>query len=243
MLPQGILFDLDDTIISSTDSGIQAWGPICAEYYRVCRLADPDTLLQAIYTASIWYWSDRERHRKGRNRIIEARREVIRIALERIGIDDMALAVEISDGHSKRREELIRFFPKASETLQRLKKNGVSLALMTNGEAEHQRKKVVRFDLEKVFDVVLIEGEMGFGKPDKRVFHRALEALNLAPDSAWAIGDNLEWDVWGPQQLGIHSIWNDFNQTGLPPSSSIIPDRIIHSIAELIENEQTPTEY
>ncbi len=234
MLPKGILFDLDDTIISFARGGILAWDEICDKYYKDCFLSNSDELLQIISQTSIWYWSDQERDKKGRNSIIESRREVIKIALEKIGITDQSLAHKISDSHSERREELIHVFPKAVETLDFLQKNNVLLALMTNGEAEYQRSKIERFNLSKFFEVILIEGEMGFGKPDKRVYHKALDSLRLSPSEVWAVGDNLEWEVWGPQQLGIHSIWNDYIKKGLSPSSEIVPHRIIHSIAELM---------
>ncbi len=98
---------------------------------------------------------------------------------------------------------------------------------------EKQRTKIERFDLGKYFGIILIEGEQGFGKPDKRVYIKALEGLDLKLEECWAVGDNLEWDVEGPQKLGIFGIWNDFSNKGLPEDSSIAPDRIINSIVEL----------
>ena len=118
-----------------------------------------------------------------------------------------------------------------------LKSQNVALALMTNGNAKVQREKVNMFNLDQYFDAVLIEGETGLRKPDKRVYQEALKRLELKSKEVWAIGDNLEWDVWGPQQIGIHGIWHDFRQVGLPSSSTIQPDRIIHSISELVPRE------
>jgi putative hydrolase of the HAD superfamily len=40
-------------------------------------------------------------------------------------------------------------FPGAHETLDRLKQPGVRLALVTNGAAEPQRAKVIRFALDR----------------------------------------------------------------------------------------------
>lgn len=54
-----------------------------------------------------------------------------------------------------------------------------------------------------------MEGELGFGKPDHRVYHLALDRLQLAPSEVWMVGDNLEWDVASPQELGIYSVWVD----------------------------------
>ena len=47
-------------------------------------------------------------------------------------------------------------FPNARETLDRLKELGIKLALITNGAAEPQRAKVVRFALKPRFDHIQI---------------------------------------------------------------------------------------
>jgi putative hydrolase of the HAD superfamily len=56
-------------------------------------------------------------------------------------------------------------FPDAHETLDRLKELGTKLVLITDGAAEPQRAKVVRFALEQRFDHIQIEGEHGFASP------------------------------------------------------------------------------
>ena len=87
---------------------------------------------------------------------------------------------------------------------------GVKLALITNGSAEGQRGKVVRFELERFFGCIVIEGEFGVGKPDERVYKHALAALATDPEDAWMVGDNLEWEVAVPQRLGLRGIWVDW---------------------------------
>jgi len=233
--PKGILFDLDDTIIAFGSVAETAWIEICDKYYADCSLSNANDLFQFISVTSRWYWSDKDRHKAGRQNLDKTRRHIVTLALEKIGIQNLSLGFSIADDFIRRREEMIHLFPQALETLMYFNKKNTSLALMTNGESEKQRDKINRFNLSKHFDVILIEGEIGYGKPDKEVYTMALDALKLKPEEVWAVGDNLEWDVWGPQQLGIYSIWNDHLKKGLPTSSTIIPDRVIHSIAELTE--------
>jgi hypothetical protein len=71
-------------------------------------------------------------------------------------------------------------FPDAHETLDRLKELGIKLALITNGAAEPQRAKVVRFALEHRFDHIQIEAEHGFGKPEERAYRTRWECSELA---------------------------------------------------------------
>jgi len=234
MLPKGILFDLDDTIIAYTPVAELTWQRICVHYAKKSAALDAARLFKSIRKVSNWYWSDKKRHKKGRGDLNRARREIVTLAFKELERNDHALAWEIADAFSEQREEAIYLFERAEETLEYFCARDVSLALMTNGEAQKQRKKVKRFGLEKFFKSILIEGELGFGKPEESVYLRALEELGLDPEEVWAVGDNLEWDVAGPQKLGIFGIWNDYSNEGLPSSSEIIPDRIIRNISELM---------
>jgi len=116
-----------------------------------------------------------------------------------------------------------------------LRASGCRLALLTNGSAQMQRSKIDRFALAGHFDTILIEGEVGFGKPDPRVYQRALELLGVAPGDTWMVGDNLEWDVAEPQRQGIYGIWIDVRGSGLPQGHPVRPDRIIRKLSELRE--------
>ena len=233
MLPKGILFDLDDTIIAYSPVAEPLWRKLCREFSSRHDSCDADVLYETIMEISNWYWSDAERHRIGRNNLDHARREVMDMVSARLGLDPVP-ARNIADAFSVQREEAIHIFANARETLTHLNRLGVKMVMMTNGQSHKQRAKINRFELGPYFSTILVEGEMGFGKPDPAVYHRGLEALAMEPEEVWAVGDNLEWDVAGPQKLGIFGIWNDFAKTGLPEDSDVIPDRIINAIYELI---------
>jgi putative hydrolase of the HAD superfamily len=108
---------------------------------------------------------------------------------------------------------------------------------VTNGAAGSQRAKIERFALSDRFDHIQIEGEHGFGKPEERAYHHAMDALGVAAGDTWMIGDNLEWEVEAPQRLGIYAIWMDTHGDGLPEGSTVRPDRIIRSLTELLPGE------
>ena len=235
MLPKGILFDLDDTILAYSEISKPIWKQVCIQYSKENEKLESELLYDTIKKISRWYWSDPERHRIGRSDLNRARREVMEMVFEKLDVNDKSLAHKIGDTFQKRRDEEIQLFKGAKETIEYMHKNNVALAMMTNGEMEKQRAKIDKFGLEKYFRVILIEGEQGFGKPDERVFKKALDGLGLKPEECWAVGDNLEFDVGGPQKLGIFGIWNDYIGNGLPPDSPVVPDRIITSIQELIE--------
>jgi putative hydrolase of the HAD superfamily len=97
-----------------------------------------------------------------------------------------------------------------------------------------QRAKIERFALTHRFDHIQIEGEHGFGKPEEKAYRHAMAALGVGPADTWMVGDNLEWEIAAPQRLGIYAIWIDVHGDGLPPGSTVKPDRIIRSLTELV---------
>ncbi len=233
-LPGAMLIDLDDTIISHSTHAEACWKETCKRFSAHLDGLAPQTLYTTIQEARTWFWSDPERHRINRLNMPRAQRRVVSDALRRLGIQNPNLAHQIADTFEETRQKAIVPFPGAIETLERLKTRGVRLALITNGASEPQRHKIDRFNLAPYFDAILVEGECGYGKPDERIYRRALDLLDATPAEAWIVGDNLEWEIAAPQRLGIYSIWHDPTGKGLPESSPIRPDRIIRALSELL---------
>ena len=239
-LPQAVLLDLDDTILDDSGSAARSWPEACAAHRAELGALDPAVLLETIKRVGRWYWGDPERHRVGRLDLDAARAQVVAMALTELGADDPPLARRIAATYAAFRDRDMRPFAEAIETVRWLRERGCRLALVTNGAGAAQRRKIDRFALESLFDLVLIEGEVGFGKPDPRVYRRALEGLGVPPAAAWMIGDNLDWDVTPPQSLGIYAIWIDHRGAGLPPGHAARPDRVVRGLAELRSGAAPP---
>jgi putative hydrolase of the HAD superfamily len=96
-----------------------------------------------------------------------------------------------------------------------------------------QRWKLNRFGLEPYFDVLVIEGEFGAGKPSPKVFEHALTVVGAGKNEAWHVGDNLYADIAGAQAAGIHATWIHRDRLELGDSPKAIPDRVIAHLPEL----------
>jgi putative hydrolase of the HAD superfamily len=233
MNPRALLLDLDDTILDDSSLVRDSWREACADVAEQFAPLETAAVVDAIRNASRWFWADPDRHREGRLQLEAARREVVRRALIDLGIEDDDLAACIGDAYSHRRDVGMAPLPDAIETVRWLRDSGRRLALLTNGAGVAQRRKIARFELEDLFDAILVEGELGFGKPDERVYLRALGALGAEPRDTWMVGDNLEWDVGAPQKLGMSGVWIDARGRGVPAESAVKPDYIVRSLAEL----------
>lgn len=240
MWPKAILFDLDDTLIAAHCDPDAAWLEATnrvAERLGPLHAVDVAAALSAFSRS---FWADPADHLHWRFRVEEARIRVVSqtfLQLSRRGhsAPDMQVQVELAGHFSRVRYDRMRLFPEAHAVIDRLRGEGVLLGLVTNGPGPEQRAKIDRFDLAHRFDVVQIEGEHGFGKPDDRAYQQALDSLGVVAGEAWMIGDHLEWDVLGPQRNGMRAIWYDVHATGLPQGTGVMPDGTIRFLSEMID--------
>lgn len=229
---RALLVDLDDTLLDYSGPAADCWASACRAVAAPAGI-DDGALLAAIHDVARWFWSDPARHRAERVDMPAAWRKIAAAALERLGVEPDGLAGAIADDFAARRRRAMRLFPDALPALTAFRRAGVALALVTNGDAREQRDKIERHGLAPHFDAILIEGELGYGKPDPEIYRAALDALAVPPAAAWMVGDHLEFDVAGAQRLGLSAAWLDRRGSGLPDGSPARPTCIVRSLAEL----------
>jgi putative hydrolase of the HAD superfamily len=234
-LPAAILFDLDDTIIhAGVREGVLV--EIARSFAGELSPLACEAVAAELEAAMAAYWSDPERHKQGRFALAEVRRRVMAQAFAANGAAHLTedLAHRFADRFTAARDAMTATFPGAIEAVAALQARGVRLGLITNGDGATQRAKIARFGLATYFAHIQIEGEAGFGKPERRAYEHALAALGVGADDCWIVGDDLEWEVAAPQRLGLHAIWHDPHGRGLPDGSAVQPDRIIRALSELL---------
>jgi putative hydrolase of the HAD superfamily len=134
------------------------------------------------------------------------RPEVWRTALAELGVDDEPLVGALSDSFIESQRRGHRLIEGAAGTVRALRRSR-RLGLLTNGPADIQRLKLEGTGLADCFEVVVISGEVGVGKPDPTVFKLALDGLGAAPQSAVMVGDSWERDVLGALGAGLSAVW------------------------------------
>ncbi|MCG6962534.1 MAG: HAD family hydrolase [Acidobacteria bacterium] len=120
------------------------------------------------------------------------------------------------------------------------------LALVSNFDHPPHVHRVLReTGLRDYLDTVVISGEVGFKKPDPRIFSIALERLGLRPDRVIYIGDAPE-DVHGSTLAGLVPVRLDRNPGAETPQFDFRADpngsqrrwshagTTIHSLGELL---------
>lgn len=97
-------------------------------------------------------------------------------------------------------------YPGVLDRLDKLTCLGQSLVVVTNGESQQQRMKLARTGLDEVISGVAISGELGFKKPDPRIFDAAYSVSN-GEGFAWMVGDHPAADIAGARALGWATAW------------------------------------
>ncbi|MEI8130701.1 MAG: HAD family hydrolase [bacterium] len=97
------------------------------------------------------------------------------------------------------------------KTLTILRERGYKIGVVTNGEEDHQTAKLKEIGIEKLVDVLIASGAVGFAKPDPEIFRIALERMQAKKEEAIMIGDNLENDVCGAIRYGIRALYYNPN--------------------------------
>lgn len=151
-------------------------------------------------------------------------------ALQELGEGDEALARDLAEAFRSARRLHHEPFPEAAELLQELGKR-FRLALITNGPADLQRDKLRVSGLARFFEQPLISGELGFGKPDRRIFELALQRLGVEASRALMIGDNPERDIAGARSAGMGTVWIMTKQEAEP--APVYGDYQVRSLTEL----------
>ena len=112
----------------------------------------------------------------------------------------------------------IVLLPGAVETLRELKRRGYLLGAVTNGVSSLQNIKLDTAGIRDLFDVVVVSGDIGIYKPDRRIFDEACRRAGVRNDQALFVGDHPVNDIEGALGAGMPAIrmnYGDFKNKGL----------------------------
>ena len=153
-----------------------------------------------------------------------------------IGISD-AEALQFQQDYVAAQQEL-EPTPDMREALNYCRDHGLKFGVITNGPAQHQRKKVKQLGIYDWldYDQVVVSGELEFMKPDVRIFRHTEKLLGIQAENTYYIGDSYANDIVGAKGAGWHTIWIN-RREGHIPADGVQPDLILNnddSIATVI---------
>jgi putative hydrolase of the HAD superfamily len=141
-----------------------------------------------------------------------------------------ALLAEMYRGMSRRR---LGLFPHVVEVLDTLRKN-FRLAVVSDGQSTWARGELHKVGLTDYFDPIIISGDHGFRKPDRRLFRFALDGLGIAPADAIYVGNDMHRDIYGAREVGMTTVMFDSDQ-GVKEHDGCVPDYTITDHRQLLK--------
>ena len=182
--PEAILFDAGGTLILQDSEELGR---------RLDTVIDPGALHRAHYEAMAeysdlrlagedvdWYWW-MERY------------------FTILGVVDPHLAGEKTDhGYGLWNQAL----EGVGNAVQQLRDSGVRVAVVSNSDGS-VRGSLGTAGLLDLFEFVIDSHEVGVSKPNPKIFHAALDRMDLEPSNAWYVGDSVFHDVNGARAAGL----------------------------------------
>lgn len=116
--------------------------------------------------------------------------------------------------------------------LQELKKK-YRLGLVSNFAYPPAIKQTLqKFRLSMFFDAIVISGDIGWRKPNPKIFEKALEALHVSASEAVFVGDAPFHDIAGARQVGMKTVL--LRQSSKNTIETGNPDKVISGIEGLL---------
>ena len=89
------------------------------------------------------------------------------------------------------------------------------LHIITNGFEEVEHKKLKNSGIVHYFSTVTTSEEVGVKKPNSKVFLTALKKANSLPEESVMIGDSLEADILGANNIGMQTIFYNYRNESI----------------------------
>jgi HAD superfamily hydrolase (TIGR01549 family) len=155
-------------------------------------------------------------------------------------IGDTLMIEQTEEKDAEQTTQRAELWPGAAELIWGLRRAGYLLALVADTRPGTYKNVLRQHGLYEAFDVFSISEELGWVKPDPRMFEHALDGLGLAPAEAGhvlMVGNNLARDARGANALGIVSVWIHFNDRYplIPADEHERPVHEVTSMSELAE--------
>lgn len=122
--------------------------------------------------------------------------------------------------------------PDVAPTLARFRDRGLKLAIVSNTFIPGfvLDRHLDLHGLLEFFPVRIYSSEIGFRKPDRRIFQAALHATGVRPDETIFVGDLVRTDIRGARRMGICSV---LRQPKAASRTHRVADHVVRRISEL----------
>jgi 2-haloacid dehalogenase len=125
----------------------------------------------------------------------------------------------------------VQLYPEVYSVLERLEREGVRRAILSNGSQSMLEAAVSHSNLSGRFEAVLSADSVRVFKPDRRVYQLAVDAMSVPRRDMLFVSSN-GWDAAGAKAFGLPVMW--VNRAGAPTERlGLSPDLIVEDLTGL----------
>ena len=137
---------------------------------------------------------------------------------------------EMSRGISRRQ---LGLYPYVREVLDVLRER-YPLAIVTDAQSVYARGELHKVGLLGYFDPIIVSGDHGYRKPDRRLFQLALDGIGVAAGNTLYVGNDMYRDIYGAREAGMQTVMFDSDQ-GRKTYLDCVPDYTITDLRDLVK--------
>jgi putative hydrolase of the HAD superfamily len=126
----------------------------------------------------------------------------------------------------------LRLYPHVLEVLDVLRER-YPLAVVTDAQSAYARAELHKVGLLDYFDPIVVSGDHGYRKPDRRLFQLALDGMGVAAEHALYVGNDMHRDIFGAQEAGMTTVMVESDQ-GADVHLDCVPDYTITDLRDLL---------
>jgi putative hydrolase of the HAD superfamily len=218
---KAILFDIDDTLFSTTEFARKARYNAVHAMVQAGLDVPEATVERELEEVLAEFSSNYEHHF---DKLLMRLRPP---SLARVN-PALIVAAGVAAYHDTKFRELVPF-DDVLPFLGALRKAGLRLGVITHGWTVKQAEKLVRLNLVPFLEpsAVFISDQIGISKPNPKLWTLALADMHLLPQEAMYVGDSPEQDVVAPRALGMITVWaaraakHGLDGTGIQPDHTV----------------------
>ena len=137
---------------------------------------------------------------------------------------------EMARGIARRRLSLYPFVREVLDVLR----DRYPLAVVTDAQSAYARGELHKVGLLGYFDPIVVSGDHGYRKPDRRLFQFALDGMNVAAGNTLYVGNDMYRDIYGAREAGMKTVMFDSDQ-GTKAHLDCVPDYTITDFRDLLQ--------
>lgn len=200
-----VYFDLDDTLLNHRHAEKKALADLCERYTDVFGPVPVETVQETYHHHNVLLWSRYSAGEIGQDDLKRLRFELVVEALSLNCAEPDGLNTFYLDSYAR----YWRFTEGAREAFHAIA-DRYSVGVLTNGFAATQHAKLDRFpEIRDRLRTLIISDEVGYMKPDRRLFEHAARLAGHDAEAILYVGDSYESDVRGAIGAGWQCAWLD----------------------------------